>query len=76
MKFRVQTSSGDPEEQNKAPCEGARLIDEDQSLPVYDRVWQVEINSLEELMELVSSTSRKRIVIFPDVIEIYDTWRE
>ncbi len=41
----------------------------------WDAVWEVEINSLEELMALIKKYDEP-IIVFDDRIEIYDGYRE
>jgi hypothetical protein len=42
----------------------------------FDRVWMVEISTLEELMNLIARTDRQQIVMDGLDIEIYDDYRE
>lgn len=69
MKFQIERSSmpafysGYKASQ---PCEGA-VLDGDE--------WQIEVNSLEELLEMVSEQAH--IIVKPDnKLEIYDDYRE
>lgn len=80
MKFIIWKTSDD----NAKPCDRAVLIEEGRnSYGWITRTWGIEINSLEELMELVENSKDKRIVLFSSdeeeatpSIEIYDDYRE
>lgn len=70
---------------DERPCENAKLVkDEITQFGYHRRQFVIDINTLEELMELIEKTERKRVVLFPrddsseDLpgIEVYDTYRE
>lgn len=70
---------------NELPCKNAKLAkDEVDQFGYHERQFVIDIDTLEELMELIEKTECKRIVLFPkddsreDLpgIEVYDTYRE
>lgn len=70
---------------DELPCENAKLVkDEVNRFGYHRRQFVIDIDTLEELMELIEKTERKRVVLFPrddsseDLpgIEVYDTYRE
>lgn len=79
MKFRIKKTSDD----YVKPCEQATLAWEGKNeFGWRERKWEIEINSLEELMKLTEESEDKAIVIFAaneqsgPMIEIYDDYRE
>lgn len=79
MKFLIWKTSDDYEK----PCEKAVLASEKKnSYGWLERAWEVEINSLEELLKLAEESEKKRLIIFAKdekmgpSIEIYDDYRE
>lgn len=79
MKFEIRKTSDD----YTKPCEQAVLTKEWRNeFGWKERKWEVEVNSLEELMKLIEQSEKERIVIFAadendgPLIEIYDDYRE
>ena len=79
MKFKIWKTSDD---YNK-PCEKAVLVSEKKGEYNWrERTWEIEINSLEELLKLAEETKDKCLVVFAQdekagpAIEIYDDYRE
>lgn len=81
MTFEIWKTS-DIDEQ---PCENAKLVkDEVDQFGYHERQFVIDIDTLEELIELIEKTEHKRIVLFSkddsrgDLpgIEVYDTYRE
>jgi len=73
MRFRVERTSDWAGE--KSPCRGCRFVQDHDENGDPVNVWEIEINSLDELMKLVDDNGA--IIIGKDKsIEIYDAYRE
>lgn len=76
MTFRI-TRTSDAYCDEKAPCKNAQFA---WSIS-YANIWEIEIKSLDDLMELISETNKGLIIFGPTetglpTIEIYDDYRE
>lgn len=69
MKFNVIRTS-DLFGSDGPPCDNAIFAGKDE----YETYWQVEINSLDELLAFINKNGE--IVMRKDSLEIYDTYRE
>lgn len=62
---------------SESPCENAKYIGTNDW---NEKEWEIEFESLEQLIEFVSGLKNKKIVLSTNNsrqhIEIYDTWRE
>lgn len=82
MKFRVERTSG-LFGRTSRPCAGAELLNPN-ALKWECSVWEIELNTLEELVEfvkkngtlVVSHDEREQSDYKGTTIEIYDTYRE
>lgn len=79
MKFKIWKTS----DNTVKPCEQAELISEKRNKYGWlERLWEIKIDSLEDLMKFIDGTKDKCIVMFSadendgPSIEIYDDYRE
>ena len=75
MKFEIYRTSDWCRE--KQPCEGAKLVRAGST--VHLPVWEIEIDTLEQLLELKQAVKSPIIVGYYEgkpAIEIYDDYRE
>ena len=66
MRFKIKRSSHD-----RPPCDVAIPIDE---WDYEDYEYWIEVNTLEELIELTKEYGE--IIVTPETLEIYDSYRE
>lgn len=82
MIFRVVRTTDDAGD--KAPCQNARFVKRDRANEWSSRkvnYWEVELDSLEDLMHLIEETGNALVIFGADekdgpMIEIYDDYRE
>lgn len=83
MTFRV-TRTSDAYCDEKAPCKNARFVkrikEREWSISPTN-IWEIEVDSLEDLMKLIEETGKGLIIFGADkhggpTIEIYDDYRE
>lgn len=84
MRFRIGRSSDPIINFNETPpCKNAVIIEEQDMIAVSGKIlhrkhWEVDINTIDELLELQTEVSHPLIISSDDSpeIEIYDDWRE
>lgn len=80
MKFIITSTSSEWLSDSPKPCEGAVLSEHKTAHG--ENIWEIEINSLEELIELKKKLNYPIILLNPNQIEgmyqleIYDDYRE
>ena len=80
MRFLIGSTYDQGGDSERPPCAGAQLLESPERQEGGDQfrssfIWSIEINSLDELLELVEK--KGRIVLFPgNSIEIYEGHRE
>ena len=76
MIFRITKTSSYLHIDQPKPCENAKKIVEIDPVGHRELVrWEVEINTLEELLDLLKEAGYE-LIISDDYIEIYDAYRE
>ena len=76
MIFRISKTSDYLHTDRPKPCKNAKKIVEMDSLWRYEIIcWEVEINTLEELLDLQKEVGEE-LIISDGYIEIYDEYRE
>lgn len=76
MTFRIFKTSDYLHTDQSKPCKNAKKIVEMDSLSRYEIIrWEVEINTLEELLDLQKEVGEE-LIISDGYIEIYDDYRE
>lgn len=78
MTFRITKTSNHLHTDQPKPCKNAKKIVEMDSLWRYEIIrweWEVEINTLEELLDLQKEVGEE-LIISDEYIEIYDAYRE
>ena len=84
MRFRIGRSSDSLINFNETPpCKNAVIVEEQDMIAVSGKIlhrkhWEVDIHTLEELLELQTEVEHPLIISSDDSleIEIYDDWRE
>lgn len=79
MKFIIDRTSSFYEEEIKKPCKNCVQEEITYKSGIKEKLWVIEVNSLEELMKLLRDVDEK-IIIYEcegnNYIEIYDDYRE
>lgn len=76
MIFRITKSSDYLHIDQPKPCKNAKKIVEIDPVGHFEKVrWEIEINTLEELLDLLKEADNE-LIISDGYIEIYDAYRE
>ena len=76
MIFRITKTSSYLHIDQPKPCKNAKKIVEIDPVGNFEKVrWEIEINTLEELLDLLKEADHE-LIISDGYIEIYDDYRE
>ena len=76
MIFRITKTSSYLHIDQPKPCKNAKKIVEIDPVGRFEKVrWEIEINTLEELLDLLKEADHE-LIISDGYIEIYDDYRE
>lgn len=78
--FRTSNRNGE----NTPPCKNARLIKTIEERYSTEYIWEIDINTIEDIMSLIHETNYPLVILDKDIedeedgptIEIYDGYRE